>query len=178
MIQLTPDEVILGCLHNEAAHGYQLLEHFRDENRLGGVWHLSTSQLYAVLKRLEKNGTISGTQHTSPDAPPRTEYALTEAGREALFAWLDEPKPSPSVRRVRVELLSRIYVARRLGHPIGPIIERQVQTCRQRQAMLQDKLTRSAPGMGRMSTQFVLAQIEAILNWIVNCSIDEWGMQT
>ncbi|NJL53976.1 PadR family transcriptional regulator [bacterium] len=60
MTQLVPDEVILGLLAVEACHGYQLLDHFRSPAALGRVWNLSTSQLYAVLKRLDRLGYIAG----------------------------------------------------------------------------------------------------------------------
>ena len=42
-----------GIVAARARHGYQLIDCFRDTAQLGRVWDLSTSQLYAVLKRLE-----------------------------------------------------------------------------------------------------------------------------
>jgi DNA-binding PadR family transcriptional regulator len=110
MSALTPDETILGLLVVQPQHGYQLLEAFHDQDRLGQVWSLSTSQLYAVLKRLERRAWIVGHQIDSENAPPRTEYATTQAGLEQLMIWLNEPHPSPSIRRVRVEFLSRLYI--------------------------------------------------------------------
>jgi len=53
MATITPDETILGLLAVRERHGYDLLDCFRDPSQLGEVWNLSTSQLYAVLKRLE-----------------------------------------------------------------------------------------------------------------------------
>src|SRR5689334_11085276 len=105
MSQLTPDDVLLGLLAVSPQHGYQLLETFRDPNQLGEVWHLSTSQLYAVLKRLETQGLIVGREVASTDAPTRTEYSLTEAGQRRVREWLDT-EPYASVRRVRVDFLS------------------------------------------------------------------------
>src|SRR5690606_30841054 len=100
MSQLTPDETILGLLEAEARHGYQLLATFQDPSQLGHVWNLSTSQLYAVLKRLDQKGDIRGVEVTPPDAPTRTEYQLTEFGHNRLRAWLYDQQPSPSIRRV------------------------------------------------------------------------------
>ena len=112
MSSITPDETILGILAVRARHGYELMDCFRDPTQLGEVWRLSTSQLYAVLKRLEAQGLTEGREIIVPDAPPRTEYALTSLGEARLDAWLHEPFPSASVHRVRVEFLSRLYVAR------------------------------------------------------------------
>src|SRR5215510_4981646 len=132
MTQPTPDETILGLLAVQPRHGYELLEFFRDPARLGKVWTLSTSQLYAVLKRLDQQNLTVGREVASPDAPPRIEYALTEAGRQRLGEWLDDPQPSGSIRRVRVDFLSRLYIARLLNLPTAPMVERQPNACRQR----------------------------------------------
>jgi DNA-binding PadR family transcriptional regulator len=115
MSLLTPDDTLLGLLAAEARHGYQLIACFRDPAQLGNVWHLSTSQLYAVLKRLSGQGLISGCAVESPDAPTRIEYTLTPIGVVRLAAWLEETSPSPSVRGVRVEFLSRLCIARLLN---------------------------------------------------------------
>src|SRR5512133_2098040 len=99
MGSLTPDETLLGLLASRARHGYELLECFSDSGQLGEVWRLSTSQLYAVLKRLEAQGLTEGYDVPVPDAPMRKEYRLTEKGTIRLLAWLDEPEPSASIHR-------------------------------------------------------------------------------
>src|SRR5215813_13581174 len=103
MSSLTPDETILGLLAVRARHGYELLDCFRDPAQLGEVWRLSTSQLYAVLKRLQVLALTEGHEVTVPDAPTRTEFRLTPAGTARLEEWLHEQAPSPSINRVRVE---------------------------------------------------------------------------
>ena len=113
----TPDETLLGLLAATPQHGYQLLECFRDARQLGSVWNLSTSQVYAVLKRLERTGLITGLAAQSEDAPVRFIYRLTQAGQARLDSWLHESSPSASVRAVRVEFLSRLYIARLLDVP-------------------------------------------------------------
>ena len=90
----TPDETLLGLLALEPQHGYQLLEHFRDHQRLGAVWDMSTSQIYAVLNRLERLGYIVGRQVEVENAPIRTCYALTASGQNALNNWLRQAGPS------------------------------------------------------------------------------------
>jgi DNA-binding PadR family transcriptional regulator len=166
MIQLTPDETLLGLLAARSQHGYQLLDTFRNPDQLGLVWNLSTSQLYAVLKRLEGQGLIAGRQVDSPDAPPRTEYTLTETGWVRLQEWLHERQPSSSIRRVRVEFLSRLYVMRLLDLPGGQVIEAQKNTCREAQAHLHARRDQIGPGIGRLALEFMIAQMDAVLRWI------------
>lgn len=171
MASITPDETILGLLAAQARHGYELLDCFRDTSQLGEVWNLSTSQLYAVLKRLEHQGLTVGHEVTSPDAPTRTEYTLTESGQERLKAWLDKENPSPSVHRVRVEFLSRLYVARLLNIPTINIVQRQKAACLQRQAELVACWSQSEPGIGLLALDLVIAQLDAILRWIDRCEL-------
>lgn len=169
MLKLTPDDTLLGLLAADSQHGYQLLETFRDPQQLGRVWYVSTSQLYAVLKRLEQQGLIAGRQVACAGAPTRTEYALTEAGQARLRAWLDEPNPSPSLRRIRVEFLSRLYIAGLLGCAPEPIIARQRAACERRLEGLREKRADTARGVGDLALEMVMAQLEAIIGWLGVC---------
>ncbi len=171
MTTQTPDETLLGLLAAEARHGYQLIDCFRDPAQLGNVWTLSTSQIYAVLKRLDAQGLIAGHAVESADAPTRTEYELTPEGVRRLEDWLTDPEPSASVRRVRVEFLSRLYIARLLDFPTGEIVRRQKQSCQQRRdekAFARDEL---APGVGHLALELEVAQLDAILLWIDRCEL-------
>jgi len=169
MQKLTPDDTLLGLLAADSQHGYQLLDAFRDPQQLGRVWYVSTSQLYAVLKRLEQQALIAGVQVASPEAPTRTEYTLTQAGQARLSAWLDEPSPSPSLRRIRVEFLSRLYIAGLLGRPAEPIIACQRAACARRLDSLYARRTPPARGVGDLALEMVIAQLEAILRWLDAC---------
>lgn len=171
MSQLTPDETILGLLAAQARHGYQLLDCFHDPGQLGEVWHLGTSQLYAVLKRLSTQGLVIGTEIESPDAPPRTEYVLTEAGWARLYQWLEEGCPSPSIRRVRVEFLSRLYVARLLNMPTTTIVKRQKDVCYSERAARLIQRDQMEPGVGLLAVELVIAQLDAVIKWIDRCEL-------
>lgn len=178
MSQLVPDEVLLGLLAERGGYGYQLLEHFRRPELLGNVWYMSTSQLYAVLKRLVQKRLIVGREVTVADAPARTEYQLTDAGRQQFEAWLAEADPSPSVRKVRVEFLSRLYLARLLNRPTISIVRAQKKSCHHRLGELMASREQSAPGIGLLAIELVIAQLHAILDWIDRCELiplDEQG---
>jgi PadR family transcriptional regulator, regulatory protein AphA len=178
LIALTPDETILGLLAAQARHGYQLLEIFNDPQHLGKVWNLSTSQLYAVLKRLERYGWIFGEQVASENAPTRNEYLVTQAGLAQLDRWLNDEQPAASIRRVRVEFLSRVYIAQLLHRPVLPIINYQRRTCQQeRERLLQEQATLSG-GVGLLASEFVVAQMDTLLKWLDHCEIEISGRNT
>ncbi|HRN50252.1 MAG TPA: PadR family transcriptional regulator [Anaerolineales bacterium] len=163
-----PDETILGILAAEPQHGYQLLARFQSKADLGRVWTLSTSQLYAVLKRLEADGLIRGKTVQSGDAPPRREYSLSAAGRRRLDAWLEAPQLSASVRQVRVQFISRLYVARMLGRPTQALVDAQRGVCEKQLGQLQ-AAHQAAPDMEALVLDFVIGQLQAVIAWLDHC---------
>lgn len=166
MTSLTPDHTLLGLLAIQPRHGYDLLESFRESSHLGRIWNMSTSQVYAVLKRLEREGSITGYEVESEHAPPRTEYVLTPSGQAALEVWLSEPSPSASIRRIRVEFVSRLYISRELGRPTEPIITRQRAACIEEEARLNAIRVNADSSIERLILDLQIAQIRAVLDWL------------
>jgi DNA-binding PadR family transcriptional regulator len=165
----TPDETILGILSAKPQHGYQLLEYFNQRQSLGRVWSMSTSQIYAVLKRLETAGLVVGETVEAPDAPPRTEYTITSLGNARLHAWLYDQEPSASIRRVRIEFISKLYVARLLGLSVTEIVQYQKGACqRQKQSYLHQNENGNHL-MDRMVVEFIIGQLDAALAWLDQC---------
>ncbi len=169
MSRLTPDEVLLGLLKAQPAHGYELLETFRDPAHLGHIWNMSTSQLYAVLKRLEEGGLISGAPIPQPNAPARTEYHLTERGETRLEEWLAETHPPTSIHRIRVQFLSRLYIAALLDRPAEAIIQRQQTACQDQLAEIQAERGRAVSPIKALTLDFVIGQLEACIAWLGHC---------
>jgi DNA-binding PadR family transcriptional regulator len=69
-------------------------------------WTTSESHYYAEPRRLAELGFLEA--RTEPGRTrPRTHYELTDAGREALTAWLAEPAAMPRVQNeIMVKLLA------------------------------------------------------------------------
>jgi len=129
MGDVRPEYVFLGFLAESPAHGYQLYQQFKKD--LSGLWHISESQMYASLKRLEKRGWIAPEEKSPAGAdtdanvgagvkvdelPPARQsrqcYSLTATGLAAYEAWLSSPSPA-SPRLLKLEFLSRLYFALR-----------------------------------------------------------------
>ncbi len=169
MSALTPDNVLLGLIAIAPKHGYQLLACFENTAQLGRVWKLSTSQIYNVLKRLENQSLITGNPLVSDNSPARIEYHLTPAGKNQLMVWLTDTCPSPSVRKIRVEFISRLYIAHELNYPTNDIITYQRQVCLQEHDRLQTELAKVPIGMDTLVLEFTIAQLQAILGWLNQC---------
>lgn len=161
-----PDDLILGLLAFRHQHGYELLAHFQAPAELGRVWTMSRSQVYAVLKRLELQGMVRGRPVAGQAAPDRVEYAVTAGGRRQLESWLLETEPSASVRSIRVEFISKLYVAERLGRSLDPIIARQEAACLNRLRELEKARQSAASATERRSLDFVMGQLRAAITWL------------
>jgi hypothetical protein len=84
---------------------------------------------------------------------------------------LNEANPSSSVRRVRVEFLSRLYIAQLLGIPAQPIIARQRAACQEERALIVSVQENSPTGIGWLASELVIAQLDAVLQWIDRCEL-------
>ena len=77
------ETVVLGLLAERPMHGYDLLERFRQRGM--GFWtELSRASVYQVLKRLEREGLVTGRSLEGRGGPDRRVFRITRAGRERL----------------------------------------------------------------------------------------------
>lgn len=165
----SPEFPLLGLLAQQPAHGYDL--HHRLAQDLGEIWHVSLSQTYNVLNRLEAQGLIKGSLEAQEKLPARRRFTLTPAGRERFEAWLYTPSRS-TVRATRVEFTSRLYFARsidvRLAHRL---IDEQIAETSAGLARLQQRLTHIPPeqDFNRMGLELRIRQLTLIYEWLESC---------
>jgi len=94
--QLTTTEAaVLALLAIEGERsGYDLLKLV--EKAIGHVWSPARSGLYAVLPRLQRAGLARRRVVSQATRPDKQLYAITQAGRRALDAWLESVEPGAS----------------------------------------------------------------------------------
>lgn len=98
---------LLALLAQGPAHGYELKQAM--EKLLGAAYpQPNIGQIYVTLNRLEKAGLIEGEDIAQSNRPNKRIYKVTEAGREAVAAWFDEPTDEP---RVRDEFFMKLALA-------------------------------------------------------------------
>lgn len=166
---LSPEFAILGFLDEEPLHGYEL--HRRLVHYLGQIWHISQSQLYNILKRLEKRGDIQGEQWEQPGLPERRVFHLTEQGRQRYETWLAAPSAS-SVRLLRVEFTTRLFfTARRNPQGVQTLIAEQEAALRHGLIQLEAIHLPDEPDQtaNRLGLAFRVQQLQASLNWLEQC---------
>jgi DNA-binding PadR family transcriptional regulator len=99
--------VLLGLLATGSKHGYDLKR--THDQRLPRAKPLAFGQVYTTLGRLERDGLVKQVGQDRAGGPDRTRYALTDAGRAALDAWLGQIEPPlPHLGSV---LLAKVVVA-------------------------------------------------------------------
>lgn len=163
---LSPEFALLGFLIAGPSHGYDL--HQRLSVELGHVWHVSQSQAYAILKRLEQRGDISVQVVEQEKLPARQMLYITDAGRRRFFEWL-ELGLGRNARSVRLEFLTRLYFTQ-FYRPenIAQIYNTQSAEIKSIIARLESLLERLPPEQifNRLSLNLRLQQMQLIQNWM------------
>jgi len=163
---VSPEFALLGFLIAGPSHGYDLHQRFVTE--LGQVWHLSQSQAYAILKRLENRGDISTQVIEQEKLPARQVLHITEAGRRRFFDWL-ELGIGRTARSIRLEFLTRLYFTQHHRPENTPqIYTAQVAEIESTITRLESLLEHLPPDQlfNRLSLDLRLQQMRLIQNWM------------
>lgn len=163
---LSPEMALLGLLYKESAHGYDL--HRKVAADLGQVWHLSQSQAYAILKRLETRGDISTKKILQEKLPSRQLLQMTDQGRKNFLEWL-EATSGGSSRAIRMEFITRLYFLKMyFPKKISKAFDKQ-------QAEVEDHIQRLKSDLAnlpadqvynRMSLEMRLKQLKFVIEWL------------
>ena len=166
---ISPEYPLLGFLSQSPSHGYDL--HRSLEEELQGVWDLSQSQVYNILKRLETNGDVHAEIQEQESAPTRRLLSLTPSGKERFETWLREPTPG-SVRALRMEFLARLYFCRlRSAQFAIDMVENQKDGLKQDLQNLR-RIYDERPlhgNLSRLSLQLRIRQLHSCLEWLDDC---------
>jgi len=78
------------------------------DNGVGYFWGPAKTQIYAVLPRLVEAGLATREQVEQADRPDKHLYEVTQAGRDAVTAWLEDPAADGD----RSTFLLRVFLGR------------------------------------------------------------------
>jgi DNA-binding PadR family transcriptional regulator len=135
------EHALLGLIvleHGEA-YGYELAHHFETGRPLGDVLRLEQAMLYQYLKKLERQGWVTGSLQPQGSRPPRQVYRLTPAGSAELRRWLEAPVAR--TREIRLEFLVKLFFARALDPDLaGRLVSEQLTMFRQHVASLESQV--------------------------------------
>ena len=104
-------QTLLALLAKEPARRYELKQAL--EQTFGAAYpQPNIGQIYVTLGRLENNGLIRGQDVSQSSRPNKRVYEITDAGREELAKWFEEPTDGP---RVRDEFFLKLVLAPETG---------------------------------------------------------------
>lgn len=167
---LTIEHALLGFIHRQPMHGYELQQQLLNAGGLGMVWRLKTSQLYALLGKLEHAGYLAYTLEPQELRPPRKIFHLTQAGETAFLDWVSMPVKQG--RAIRFEFMAKLYFARQISpQTLSVLISRQqaVSSGWYEKLQAQIQACPAADNFQSWVLQFRLKQIEATLAWLETC---------
>ncbi len=163
---------LLGLLVDGPSHGYDLTHQFSEDTELGKVCRLEMSMLYSLLKKLEREGLITGRDEPVGENKTRRIVELTEAGRAEFEAWLAEPVQHN--RDIRFSFLVKLYFARKHDSNLAlKLLDEQIEF---NQALLKQLLVKKqAAGedpernFEEWVLDFRVEQTNGALRWLAQC---------
>ncbi|MEW5249132.1 PadR family transcriptional regulator [Microbulbifer sp. 2201CG32-9] len=87
---------VLTLLDMEPGSGYDLKRRF--ERSVSHFWSASHQQMYRELRKLHQDGLLDCSVQPQVGKPDKKVYQLTDAGREALRDWVQQPAPAQKIR--------------------------------------------------------------------------------
>jgi DNA-binding PadR family transcriptional regulator len=162
--RLPLEQALLGLLMRGPLHGYDL--HRLTNNELGRIWYMGMSNIYNGLRRLETTDYVESVLTSQGSRPPRKVYRITRAGRKAFRDWVRQP--TPTIRRLRVELPAKLYFLRTLGlKGAEKLISDQRSICQERiEQLTQNAIECEHDDFDRLVFDFRCRQIKSIVDWL------------
>ncbi|WP_418276707.1 PadR family transcriptional regulator [Isoptericola jiangsuensis] len=84
LVAASATPLVLGILADGESYGYAIAKRVAELS--GGHMEWTDGMLYPLLHRLERNGLVEASWGRAETGRRRKHYAITAAGREALFA--------------------------------------------------------------------------------------------
>ncbi len=163
---------LLGLLMDGPSHGYDLTRQFSPQSELGQVCHLEMSMLYALLKKLEREGWIVGRDEAITEHKSRRVVELSPQGRAEFENWI--ARPVQKTREIRLDFLVKFYFARQQNPALAmQLLQEQLdysEALLERLHLQRDKAANLPQNhFERLVINLRIEQNEAVLRWLREC---------
>ena len=92
-------------------HGYEIMRFL--ESALKAACRISSSQLYNLMKRMEKEKLLESSIEPQATRPSKRVFKITEKGKGAFLEWL--ASPTDHVRDFRLEFIGKLFFYHKLS---------------------------------------------------------------
>ena len=161
--KISTEFVLLGAILQRPKHGYDIMQFL--DSALGSTWQVSMSQLYVLLKRLEREGWVKSAMQSQDNRPARRVFSLTPAGRKVFLEWVH--RPTEHVRELRMEFLAKLLFFRDFGLKGGTeLVDAQIETLKEIRQGLVRKKERERDNFNRLVFGIKAMTIDTWLQWL------------
>ena len=155
--------VILGVLMTEPMHGYEIDKFL--SSQLGKTWHVSTSQLYLMLQKLEVRGMVESLVSVQSKRPSKRIIQITDQGRSCFLLWVRSP--TQHLRELRIEFLTKLFFFHRLSLKEGEVlIQAQLRLLENLKNKIEMDWAKQTDPFQKLALGFKIAQFELCINWV------------
>ena len=155
--------VLLGTLFSGHKHGYEIMQFL--ESALESTWRVSTSQLYVLLKRLEREGLLQSSLEAQETRPSKRVFSLTPAGRNVFLEWLRSP--TEHVRDLRIEFLAKLFFFHRFSLKGGnDLVSAQVKALKEIRERIQKRQEKENDPFNKLVLGMKVMTAETWLQWL------------
>ncbi|MDY6861833.1 MAG: helix-turn-helix transcriptional regulator [Thermodesulfobacteriota bacterium] len=157
---------LLGILMTGLKHGYDIHNYFC--THLNQFWYLGMSQIYALLKRMEKDGMVASTQKLQETRPPKRIFSITKKGKDSFVSWVQSPVEH--IRDIRIEFMAKLFFIKRLKLDNGgDLISKQIDVCQKKIGLIEKRGDLDKDGFQIILLNFKIARIKATIEWLNQC---------
>jgi DNA-binding PadR family transcriptional regulator len=168
----SPEYALLGFLYDQPGYGYEI--HRKLSSELGQIWHVSQSQVYNIIKRLESRGFVHSTHLEQEKLPDRQMLGLTESGRLRFEEWMRASSGS-SVHAIRLEFITRLYFAQKLiPNRLRIVLDEQAEEIDTALSRLKTLLLEIPyeQKFNRLGVELRIDQLRSVRQWLTNALVN------
>jgi len=167
MIRNPAEYPILGILLLGPMHGYDMCRQLGEG--IGPIWRLGKSQIYALLAKLEREGLVTRERVGQENLPAKNIFSLTHQGHQLFKVWATNPVRH--MRDMRLEFLTKLWFARRLGaESEKDLITAQLSECQERIDKLEISKQACKTEIEARCLEFRVVTIRAAISWLEGLS--------
>lgn len=157
------EHVVLGSLIAAPRHGYEIKQFLG--STLEATLRVSTSQLYALLKRLEQKRLLQGNLETQETRPSRRVLTLTDDGKAIFTDWLH--RPTMHVRDFRMEFMTKLFFFFHYSMPgADKLVDSQIGFIKVRMEEIRSQSEKNTDPFKTLVFEYKVQMMEGIHAWL------------
>jgi len=164
--KLSPEYALLGILMSGPKHGYEMHSYF--SFHMDQFWRLSMSQIYALLKRMEKKGVVTSKAELQNNRPAKKIFSITQTGKEGFLNWVHSPVNH--VRNLRIEFMAKLFFIKELKlKRATDIFDKQIEILQEKLHVIQPSKEKIMDEFQKALHSFKIVQTSSAIEWLKEC---------